>query len=530
MSLPISISNSTPYTYPVGFSVGASADVCSAASTIINNYTTIRNNLYSQLYGIFKTDPASIGSNTFPLKIADFIKDVCVDSDAANQAYKFYGCKIINQINRLQDYINQATELKAALEACTTADAAHEKVVRLQILFQWCEEITDEFSMHYIYDFAEDAWKISQDDYQSGKPTQFSDDFANSFDNLHNKTVDSTPASTPAKTIEVFNELNLLDRLKYIKLYYDVEAGNSEYVFPEGDKSIGYPCEKTEQEEYVAALEKFFIGYLVDRDGPVNAMSAFLDIKVTALRGNIQLLAKQIEAYNTYLKFLRCGLERFQESQCNGYNRIPDGAVIALTYFAGNPMYNLVEVNNEKYLLLTSVRDNTMYFLVKADEQGINFLIGTNGSANDCVGDGYCHNSLLSSNNNRWRACHDGDGFLAIGSVGIENQIPVYPSESNRSPGTISLASLPKKLDVQTIDPCSVKQYSEIGKKADEATVTSWTDAFNTKTKYIDTAIETCNTDIQLLRKKIDTLDTLSSTLRRRIQDVYQKNLSKIPK
>ena len=248
MSLTISSSNLELYTYPVGFPLGESTDVCSAANTIIDKYTTIRNNLYSQLYGIFKQDPASIGSNTFPLKIADFIKDVCVDSDAANQAYKFYGCKIINQINRLQDYINQAAVLKDELEACTTADAAHEKVVRLQILFQWCEEITDEFSMHYIYDFAEDAWMTEQDNYQNGQPTQFKPDFTNSFDNLHNKTVASASASTPTKTIEVFNELNLLDRLKYIKLYYDVNAGKSKYVFPEGNESIGYPCEKTDKE------------------------------------------------------------------------------------------------------------------------------------------------------------------------------------------------------------------------------------------------------------------------------------------
>ena len=83
---------------------------------------------------------------------------------------------------------------------------------------------------------------------------------------------------------------------------------------------------------------------------------------------------------------------------------------------------------------------------------------------------------------------------------------------------------LPKQLVIQEIEPDSVAQYDNFQNtgawgedaEAKNRVINSWTTAFSSKSEYINTAIETINTDITALRTKMDTIDSLCSTLRNR--------------
>ena len=54
-------------------------------------------------------------------------------------------------------------------------------------------------------------------------------------------------------------------------------------------------------DERVARLEKFYLGYLIDRDGPINAFCTLYEVKVRALQETLNELKKRIEAFNVYL-------------------------------------------------------------------------------------------------------------------------------------------------------------------------------------------------------------------------------------
>ena len=116
---------------------------------------------------------------------------------------------------------------------------------------------------------------------------------------------------------------------------------------------------------------------------------------------------------------------------------------------------------------------------------------------------------------------------------------------------------LPTQIECSTVEPSSVLGYAYATgiegffKKVDDKfpadlndnessnfklitdstfgnTLGSWTDAFSRKTQYINTAIDTINTDVTLDRSKIDTFDSLTSTFRSRAQDTYQNIISNI--
>ena len=217
---------------------------------------------------------------------------------------------------------------------------------------------------------------------------------------------------TEKDSIALFDELPLLDKLKYIKIYYG-DSNGSRYVFPK-DKNFGYPCIKqedknspTEDNNEIGQLEMFYIGYLVDRDGPVNAVASFMEVKSTAIKEQIVLMSYRVKALQYYIKLLNRGLEELTKSQSSGPNPIPDASKSILQYFGPNItrslMYlkdadgNFLKDGNGKELknpyLVVQYKGNSpdesdkegyhltgsnTYILIEATDAGIESFVGWN--------------------------------------------------------------------------------------------------------------------------------------------------------
>ncbi len=340
--------------------------------------------------------------------------------------------------------------------------------------------------------------------------------------------------------LSTFNSLTLFDRLRYIQWYYKLMFSQTSGVdrtnnrFPD-NYDTGYPCmpdvpsiDSTKATQSLGALEIFYIGYLINRDGPINALSSFFEVKVNALRNNVALSSKKIEALNIYLNFINSGLDQLNQ---NAGQRPSDGSIIALTYLCGQKMYNLLESKNgDKYFVIPSVVKNDQYFLVKADDSGKKWLIGDNGNDDNYRGNSTCY-VKSNNNNNLWGATRDSSGtdFTITTISNSSKTFTQYPSGDT----VTEQFTLPTQIECMTIDPKSVKNYSDaltktLETKSDNNVLGSWTDAFSRKTQFINTTIDTINTDVTLDRSKIDTFDSLTSTFRSRAQDTYQNILSNI--
>lgn len=344
-----------------------------------------------------------------------------------------------------------------------------------------------------------------------------------------------------------FNSLTLFDRLRYIRWYYKLMFSQTDGVDRTGSRfpdknDTGYPCmpdipsiDDTKATQSLGALELFYVGYLINRDGPVNALSSFFEVKVNALRENVSLSSKKIEALNIYLDFINEGLNQVNK---NTGKRATDGSIIALTYLCGQKMYNLYEDDNgDKYLVLPSLVNNGQYFLVKADENGRKWLVGNANTynpedSNQTRGNCGCY---LKYENNLWHAtlANNHGPISTCEEGGDATAYCKYDAPSKHTTITIANFKLPTQLECTTVAPSSVLGYANatgmtLQTKSDNNTISSWTDAFSKKTQYINTAIDTTNTDVTLDRSKIDTFDSLTSTFRSRAQDTYQNIISNI--
>ena len=531
---------------PVG-SVTATEDVKAHYTEIFNNHAKVQDNLLKQLNDIFgKTIPMDGNRH---VNFTDFIKDVCVDSDRANDAYKFYGRQIIEQINQLGDYILKA---RALLEQAT-GDFQQWLIDQLDILDGFSKEMNDTFGFRYMYDLNEDIWKLYEDDYADATHTQFNDkdDAYKPYDKLRTMKVQAyekqeyqkEPVFTQ-KTIEVFNELNLLDRLKYIKLYYDVDSGKTDALFP-NDKVSGIPTIKeASKTDVIAAIEHFFMGYLIDRDGPVNAVSSYLEVKSAALVEKIRLESEKIKALNVYLKFIQRALDILNASQsgCSPddkgeipseqRHRIPDGAAIALMYLCGCNMYPLAEASDgTKCLVLEGYVSHGQYLLISADDAGMNCLIGDKADADGYRGN--CYSPLYWDEARQLYFIKD-FSFSAVPTQyhhSTEASGTAHHNDVKKNFGKDFVPSSP--IECEKILPNTVRKYKYFYDTAsiDKSDILpSWQKAFQDKISFIQTTIDTVNTDIKVFRNKVDTLNTMSSTFRNRTHTAYMKVASNLKK
>ena len=538
---------------------------------------TVRNNIRKQLNAIYGKK-GDISGKDLDAKghviFSNFIKTICDDCDESNSAYKFYGKQIIDQINNFTDYINEAKLILSKWDESVNSNASvYSDVVRLECLHQFCSEIKTKFGTRYYYDFDEDNWKLAVDDYcgsscsccevvgETVKTTSeesFYSQISNkdgykSLEDLYNTEVKADSGNSEyKKKLECFNELNLLDRLKYIKVYYDIKNGKTNYVFPD-DKAHGFPCvneaDLLKTDARIANLEKFYVGYLIDRDGPVNAFCSLFEIKIDALQASINEMAKRIKAMNVYLDFINRGMEVLTQSQSNGNKRIPDGAMTVLVHFCGQKMYNLLEADGRKFLVVPTVHPSgnlkDKYWLIPADESGKRFMIGDNGANEKGMGNSTCwigwEGDLATTKPLDFKGREDSyaykvgdtkDTFIALSATNQTNSEGRYEFEAVNIKG-LKEFKLPKELDVSTIIPQSVVNFSGfINVKSNDnehtAMIESWTSAFKKKIEYINDAIKLVNTDIEQYRNKINTYYSQSSTFRSRVEEVYSNSARKI--
>lgn len=483
-------------------------------------------------------------------------------------ALRFYVKSIVDHLEMLNAYIQEA---QAALEKLqeiidmpdidkdAKEQLARESVDKLSVCKTFADETVDALVKHYQYNNDTKQWEIIKDP----KEMLFEGD------DIHSQVATMTSyksleqlRTTPIKykdsdkmkeaPIMVFGSLSLIDRMKFIYYYYKLIAGGcTDYTrFPD-DAETGFPCipdvqstKDTETTKHLGALEMFYVGYLTDRDGPINAVSSFFEVKVQALRENLSIQSKSISALNTYLEFINRGLNVLNSGQSGAdgkdtKHRIPDGAMIALTYLCGGNMYNLIEAKDgTKCLVVGDYQKSGKYMLVSADEAGMNYLLGDSGAADQFRGNA---NSWMKKDNNRiWYAvdyesrctANPTEYFFSTGTEDYpatsEHRAYVHYKTEHKELGNTFL--LPTKVDCANVIPNSVRQYESMADsdKITTEVVSSWTDAFSKKTQFINTAIDTINTDIQVDRSKIDSFDSICSTFRSRAHEAHSNTAANV--
>ena len=528
---------------------------------------TIRDNLLKELNTIFGKSIELKDDEMYDhLNFARFITQYPNDCIEAVNAYKFYGNRIVDQINKLTDYIKQANDILNAWSNLNTnglcdqeiSDLIHKDVVDLECLMKFSLEIEKIFSPRFIYDFDEDVWKPVDDNYEQNGLSNFQiktkTDYHNNLVELRTTGVKCNRKGNDnhSHPLECFNELNLLDRLKYIKVYYDITGGKTDYIFP-NDASYGLPCVKEEDKtKYIANIEKFYLGYLIDRDGPVNAFAGFFEMKIKAIEESIGIKQQEIRAYNAYLDFLNRGLDMLNSSQSEGEKRISDGTIIAMTYLCGQKMYKLFTDNSGKeFLVIPSVSKASQFFLVPNDRYGMQFLLGDNGTVGSYRGNSST-NLGGKKTNDLFKACYTTGTSSSLKwnntitvtetptiyytSTGEKisynsGEVVFYETKTENISGNFTL---PDALDIEIIKPESVYRYTSAtecssGSGASWAQVIeSWTSAFQTKLQYMDIAIKSTQTDIQTLRDTINTFESLTKTLRSRTHDAGLNVVNKL--
>lgn len=175
---------------------------------------------------------------------------------------------------------------------------------------------------------------------------------------------DGKPDSTTSN-IALFDELTLLEKLQYIRIYYS-DTSASRYVYPE-DNRYGYPCiEPTKSQDAIedtkelGHIEMFYLGYIINRDGPINALASFLEIKTTAIKSQIKVLMERVKAIKTYSNLLQKGFEEFsrvatnygEKNEKTDRNSIPHAAFYIYRYLSTSATRCFYYINNEPYIVI----------------------------------------------------------------------------------------------------------------------------------------------------------------------------------
>ncbi len=635
---------------------------------LINSYNSIfvnGKNYYDAIVGQLKTlvgikdSTIDIGSDSF-YKKAQTINSKTIDGNCLEgyRAYYFYLEKIVSLLKKIESAVTQGNTIIAEIKSLNVSDVpanqtAEEYVngqvqalsAQLYLANKAIVDAEEELESCLKYNADTKSWDNSSYGIETKKIGALSN-YAD-LDKLRELEVSITDAnSLDAKhKLTCFSELNLMDRLCYIRRYYELilSNGKTDYLLFPDDKETGYPCipnkesnTATKATESMGGFELFYVGYLVDRDGSIDAYSSCLEAKSKAITGNITLQSEHIEAFNQYLAFINRAAQLLNQSQGDKSGPIPGAAAMGLSYLCGGTMRDLIEVNGVNYIVIPATNiscdESTwvptedkyyekteqdsdfkynashVYMLVRADEKGMRAFLGdrvdaTNNSngwfnvndiaqilANDPdyqayginVGGeqfGFLVDFPKEDNNPLTELPKVGmdtpsglDGkFWYVGFENTENNKEILiwdlnnantdstdstDSTARNAPTELEKKYLPKQLTAEEILPQSVaahyyyraydpntiddpKQKVGDGWGEDESTgkesaeeanrvINSWTSAFSKKSEFINTSIETINTDITALRTKMDTIDSLCSTLRNRSFETKRQLVSNI--
>ncbi|MFQ6722865.1 MAG: hypothetical protein ACLRFH_00455 [Opitutales bacterium] len=553
----------------------------------IGCYEGVRDKLAEKLANILgksaPTDFPITDKNSFYQTIC---KDICDDSVESNIAYKFYVNQIVKKINELDSYIKEAQDI---LKTYTD-----NKLTRLQLLDTFCKKIEIEFSRYYSYDPEEDVFKVieecskkvdgSGEDNINYSKTQLKDN-PTSYGDLRNDLVSTYLNNENKKTIECFNELNLLDRLKYIKLYYEItsnkknKAGISDALFPNDNPDEAYPAVSVpkstayNKETYTTGqLELFYIGYLVDRDGPIGALCSFIEFKSVSLLKNIEIESLRIKAINAYLTYLsQASIYLNGRQKDTGVPRDTYGIVALICNGFARGIKQLVftddKGNKETHDYIVLQRDfpgntnvpngyhlsNTGYYILVRVDAGVSDKVNYHADSPFIAGrisDSNCgkqvYNITDPSTGEAFPGVRFFQGFTYTEGSTFDsrgsNDFLLAHINNNDNYGNHK-AFLPKELDITTIDMKTIygisnghweKNKSNMNGKDDtEKTdtynrmITSWQDAIDNYTTNLNTALESINSDIDVWRSKMNTWDGLANKIRHRDYEIRQNLMSR---
>ncbi len=382
--------------------------------------------------------------------------------------------------------------------------------------------------------------------------------------------------SSELSNIKLFDELTLLEKLEYIVLYY--KHNTEPYIFP-SDDVFGYPCIKpndstsaTEDTNEIGNLELFYIGYIINRNGPIDAFASFMEIKSSAIRQQITLLSYRIKALKFYLNLVNRGLEEMQKTQSNGKNPIPVPAYYILRYVAANTTRTLMYLKDKNgnylkdkygkeltdpYIVLQyssdspskeytkEIKDTTYhltqdnsYILVKATNDGINEFISQcnncnkkldkifsdkgNNSFSDSITGTNIYKEVVSENNGLKLTCEN------------YNVLFLHFTDENSS-----IKQLPKELETSKVDVSKITgnfannlTWEKVPSKEEEKA--SWTNFINAWKSCFDTCIENEKSQLEYveksissLRQKINTFDQTSTNFRNKAYTIYNNIINK---
>ncbi len=171
-----------------------------------------------------------------------------------------------------------------------------------------------------------------------------------------------------------FNKLSLLDKIKYLAIYYNCEDAApitfppdySDVVYYKGQRlevNRGFPTLPQEAgAKENGAMESFYVTFLIDRDSPINAFATFMETKVQALRKQVESLTKEVSFYNALMGGLNDALQKLNSQtykpaqgdpeEGKVYSAIPEAVHAAAAYFLRHHTRKVTDANGNVYFLL----------------------------------------------------------------------------------------------------------------------------------------------------------------------------------
>lgn len=624
------------------------ADIHTAYKSLFETYGTMYNTLLAQLNKILGTKysgPLNL-EGIFSGVFNEKYKSECKEGI---KAYKYYLKEVVMGLNNLSSWKEQAATWLGQLNGLMGSNQngngdAHYLITQLEIADKHAQDIIKTFTQHVVQkevtqtscvnynDGTKDKIEILPVEKFSVCETEYMDvsktytsklekcknindlkalkiekkgverdvnayyykdstkkEYTDKYDNLAYYHVESKDEikKTEEDSIALFDELPLLDKLQYIKIYYGDTTKDARYIFPK-DKNFGYPCVKptdkdspTEDNNEIGQLEMFYIGYLVDRDGPVNAIASFMEVKSSAIREQIVLMSYRVKALQYYIKLLNRGLEELTKSQSSGPGAIPDASKNILQYLAPNVTRSLIYLKDADGNFLKDLKDNgkelkNPYLVVqykgnnpnedKADDKGYhlsksrNYVLieATDTGIESFLDENFLNNFFEKHNSNKLGL--SASEKIAQNSYFMVGRKMIHVDDNNESyevnKPTLLLRFigddnhrlyLPKELEVSRLDISKITVDNYAGSKwgwnstsedlkdvkdADKSTWTgfieSWTSTYDTTISNYKSQLEYVEKTISSLRKKIDTFDSMASSSRSKAYTIYNKTVNKI--
>ncbi|MCQ2955640.1 MAG: hypothetical protein MJ218_00380 [Opitutales bacterium] len=468
-------------------------------------------------------------------------------------AYLFYVKWIVGVIHEIHNTIaiarDIAGKLKEMRDAGATLEELKQKVPEKFDALKWYTETAmkdylDEFRQYLQYNNDTKQWDLMTGEVDTKHLKNYTD--YHKLKELRETLVPYTDTTkgNPYWKLPIFRSLNLLSRLEFIHFYYKriiLDNDHNYLVFP-ADPATGYPCVPDDGEGEGSAsdrdgnVELFYIGYLVDKFGALNAPATFLDVKVRALRANLELLSHYISAFNVYLDFIAHATDMVNASQ-NGAtdehkHRLADAAYLALIFLLSDNMYCLFEDESGKSLLVLENPDDLgKFMLLTTDTDGKRFLLGEDGTVDSNCGDGTVG---LRTNQDNKPYCINANEDIVFSNSPTEYYTADVKSGNHYGRKKVNVQGtfkLPAKLTCTNVLKKSVKEWNAWcdSSKITGDVASSWISALNNKSEFINTSIQNTNTEITDAQTTINNYDSEASNIRKKAEEIYGKVIEKFP-